>query len=1509
MTGSSGWNGGEPAGDRSRETLEDLVQTRTDELHQLADALTDALLRVTDDGTITFANDAVEGLLGYDPETLRGQSVGSLLAEAPVGPVPAQTFETLCEQATGSSDQAVPLLAADGTGVVVSISAVPLEETAGYILLARDTGQGDQHERRPYAELVETVGDPMYVLDEAGDIERINDAMVEYTGYDRDELVGRSMSEIVPAHEYDRATNHLAALASANGSETTTFETALVTNGGDLVISEAKVTALTDDDGEFAGSVGVLRDIRDRKQRERDLELLKQVLTRVFRHNVRNDLTLIQGHTDLIDQLTDAAVDEHTQKIRQTCEGLLEHSEKARLIEGVIETDKRHEIPLQSHVEQIVEAFRAEFPDAQFEVDLPDSLTVEAHPKLPTAVEELVDNALRHAPADETPVVSLWADQTDDAVTLFVEDESGGLSEHEIEVLRRGMETDLKHSSGVGLWLVRWVVEASGADMIAHRTDDGSLMGIKFTQREEPTPGSGSPLTRLPGHLTESVTPVRLRDETVVGQVDELRQLETIYDDLPQRGGHTVFVTGETGVGKSTLLDQFASRLADRETPPLVARGSCESGVTRPYDAIRQLLADLPELTADFDTVAFEQDDPDDPEMVKRRRQALFADLADQLRTLSTDQPVVLLLDDFQRADRATLDLLSYLVDEVGRWALPILFVVTYRTDAVDPDHPVVELADRTAETPRGQRMPLGPFDPEDVRNLLTFMLDTETIPDSLVDAIHEHTGGNPLFVTEIGRQLAETVGPESTRADLPASVAELSLPASVESAVTDRIDELEPPVRGVLQLGAVVGKSISLDVLRTASDLTETELLEHVETLVNRRLWERSSGTLAFVHGVIRTKTLATIDPERRERLHARIADAIETVYADSLDEQYGQLAMHWEAAGEYERALTCARQAGERAVDAYAHETAIEHDERVLDIADHIEVDTETVVTAGLRLAESYLTVNNYDAAEEYITFVRERTPTARPEWRCRSAQLAAQLAIQRGDYETAIAEAETGMAVADEHSVVYCRLLDTRGEAEWRKSDYEAAESTAERLRELAGELDRPDLAARANEQLARVYQERAEYDRARDHYRTTLDRAQTAGDPHLEVDARTGLGVVADRQSIHDQARTQFEQALAVAESVGDHHQAARIYNNLANLAYQKGNLTQAQEYYERVLETGERVGDDELVSVVCFNLGSMVRQHSEFDRAREYTDAALKRWREAGNDHRIAIALLDLSHHTLLTGEYDEAERYIEEALDLSRAVGDVLRESAVLRNNGTLARRRGAYDRAADHYETARTLAIDIDNESFAAEVRADQGLLAYRRGEFERACEYCRDALDVLDDDEAHTEIAWTLRTLALATSALGDHEQALTHLDDAAQRFRDVDSEHGVASVTYARGVVERRRGNDQQARDAFEDAAETFATVGLAPGRARARRGLATVDPDPETAREELLGALETFLDIGAVDDAVETLSELADHDVDPARRQRLCDRLRTRAEELDVDAVADRVEAVCADVEGS
>lgn len=336
--------------------------------------------------------------------------------------------------------------------------------------------------------------------------------------------------------------------------------------------------------------------------------------------------------------------------------------------------------------------------------------------------------------------------------------------------------------------------------------------------------------------------------------------------------GRMVLVGGEAGVGKTALVDAFASGV-DAE----VFLASCDALSTpEPLGPVRDL-APLLGLTLD------------DRPLDSVTRERLFREVLTALA--ARRKPSVVIAEDAHWADGATLELLRFLGRRIH--GLPVLIVVTYRDDEIAADHPLRLVLGDLATAPALHRIALAPLSAAAVAQLAR-----DTGDDAV--ALHRLTGGNPFFVTEV----------LATSRD--------SVPVSVGDAVLARAARLSPEARAVLDVAAVIGASFDPDLFLNVAG----PVLDEIDECIARGLLRESADGLAFRHALAREAVYAAIAPTRRRLLHGRVLTALR----DEADRArfVAQLAHHAEAAGDREGVLEFAVAAAEQAVRFHAHREA---------------------------------------------------------------------------------------------------------------------------------------------------------------------------------------------------------------------------------------------------------------------------------------------------------------------------------------------------------------------------------------------------------------------------------------------------------------------------------------------------------------------------------------------------------------------------------------------------------
>lgn len=341
-----------------------------------------------------------------------------------------------------------------------------------------------------FRSLVESSGDAIISIDESSRILYANRAVEHVLGYEPEALLGDKLTVLMPD---ELSIRHLEAFERylETGDRTVDWDglelPARHSDGHEVPLS------ITFEEHSYNGQrifSGIMRDISDAKARERQLRqqkreitMLERIFSRVFRHNIRNKLTVATGHLELLDeQLTDTSLRASVTAAHNSIDRLVSHAEKTRQIERVVETDPATiSRSVQTLVADAIDPFENELHH-QPEISVED-VSVSVIDGFQTAVETAIENAIEHNPAPVS--LAFETTVTDDRVDLWITDDGEGIPEHEVAVLTDEHETALSHGSGVGLWLMKWYVEGSGGDLEITGTDSGTEIRMRLLRGEE----------------------------------------------------------------------------------------------------------------------------------------------------------------------------------------------------------------------------------------------------------------------------------------------------------------------------------------------------------------------------------------------------------------------------------------------------------------------------------------------------------------------------------------------------------------------------------------------------------------------------------------------------------------------------------------------------------------------------------------------------------------------------------------------------------------------------------------------------------------------------------------------------------------------------------------------------------------------------------------------------------------------------------------------------------------
>jgi PAS domain S-box-containing protein len=433
---------------------------------------------VTDsDGYIELVSEPLAEAVGYSPGELEGTHISAIITEETDANRRGRELDLLVTPDTVSSSFEGTLQARDSTNtpVEIEISLLPYENRfRGAVGAVRDISERRRREAEldVFREAITEAGIGLAMYADDGRFEYVNDHYAQLVGHTRESLqtapIWETVATLSPA-TFDGYWD------SFEANETRTEETEHERADGTTVPVETTTTAV-EIDGD-SHNLMLIQEITGRRERRQQSE----VLHRIMRHNLRNDLTVVIGRIKILLEELDGAAADHAEIVRENAENLLNTIEAAADARDVIGRDiVRKPIDVVSLLREEIEAIEDTFA-GRVETDLPDSRTVLADTPLRHGFQHLLANAVEHNDTDEPELAVRVTDAVDREgwVAIEIEDNGAGIPADEIEVLTAGEETELHHGSGIGLWVVHWVVTRYGGELaFEHPPEGGSLVRI-----------------------------------------------------------------------------------------------------------------------------------------------------------------------------------------------------------------------------------------------------------------------------------------------------------------------------------------------------------------------------------------------------------------------------------------------------------------------------------------------------------------------------------------------------------------------------------------------------------------------------------------------------------------------------------------------------------------------------------------------------------------------------------------------------------------------------------------------------------------------------------------------------------------------------------------------------------------------------------------------------------------------------------------------------------------------
>jgi DNA-binding winged helix-turn-helix (wHTH) protein len=464
----------------------------------------------------------------------------------------------------------------------------------------------------------------------------------------------------------------------------------------------------------------------------------------------------------------------------------------------------------------------------------------------------------------------------------------------------------------------------------------------------------------------------RPAQSTLVGRVGALEALRETWQRALSGERQIVFITGEPGIGKTALAEEFRRQVAIGEPSIRIAHGQCIEGYGSKeaygpmLDALGQLcrgpqaepmvqilsaeaptwLAQLPALLTREHREMLQR------EILGATRERMVREIGDALASITAQIALLLVFEDLQWVDDSTVDLISALARR--RTPAKLMLLATCRPlDLEHPGHSLKALMPDLLVHRLCRKIDLPPLSEAEVEEYLGVQSPTSRPPQGLSTLVHRHSEGNPLFMVAALEHMAKrsllTREDGQWQLQVPLEQIEFEVPDDLRHMIEAQLEPLSAQEQSALELASIVGASFSASIIGSGTNADLRSLEDLYEELSRRHHIVRWAGTQSlpdgsvteryeFVHALYRQVLYDRQLPARRARLHGQIGERLAAMYAQRMEEVVPELAYHFEQAADWPRAIDYLQQAAAIAGHRYAHRQADSILARALELMSHL-------------------------------------------------------------------------------------------------------------------------------------------------------------------------------------------------------------------------------------------------------------------------------------------------------------------------------------------------------------------------------------------------------------------------------------------------------------------------------------------------------------------------------------------------------------------------------------------
>ncbi len=805
----------------------------------------------------------------------------------------------------------------------------------------------------------------------------------------------------------------------------------------------------------------------------------------------------------------------------------------------------------------------------------------------------------------------------------------------------------------------------------------------------------------------------------------------------------------------------------------------------------------------------------DDPKLIQEN---LFDNVLLGIQRLSSEQPVILFLDDIQWADPTSLKLLHYLSRNIREHSVFIL--CTYRPeDIIEVQGVSRDTANYLRTTLQNMSrehlyhdIRLDRLDSAAVKSITSKMLGE--LPDEFSDRLYEDSGGNPFFLLEVIQLLMEEghLREEDGLWLTDESINELHIPAKIFDVVVRRLDRLISEQREILECASVVGNEFESNVVGEITGMARMALLKNLNNIEKtHRLIHSLKKKYRFDHSKIREVLYEGINEELRQEYHRIIAESYIELYGSDNDEYLINIARHFFTA-EDERAVEYLLRAGEHARSSFANEEALRFYEDALTLTEDPVISKKALEGVG----DVCVIIGEYDKAEKSL--LKSLDLSDRDDEKAILHRKIGHMYNPTGDYDLSIKHLDESLKLLDPNDIELCTTLHVKVKVHISRGEYDDALKSALDEKESAYELGQQEELGLAFCDIGSVYNYKGDYDKGEEYVKEAIDILKKHSKPIKLADPLNQLGMIYRYKGMLEEALECYKDSYQLLSEAGDKSNTAAVLNNIGIVYWIKGDQDKALEYQQRNMDIVQKIGDKKGIAGAMNNMGLIYEHKGDLDKALELYKGTMELVKEMGDKWGQAVIIGNIGEIYFDKGDFETSLKCYTESLELLKKVGDKTPQTIVLLNIGNVHFYNSDFEKALAYYNESLDIRTEQGDKRGMSETMCKLSETHLILGDLQKSKEYSDKALAISLDVGAKKEEAFIHNVIGKIHQYEKMWKEAEEEFDIALKLMKECEDNRGFPIVMYDKGLLYKDMGDVGKYRDCMDRAGDIFERVGM-------------------------------------------------------------------------------------------